>query len=173
LDSVVSGGWQALLLAAGLASGCGQRPPSDDALTPARAASVQQEVKTFMHAVAHDVTTQGPVAWRQHFADTPAFFMVVDGRMAFPTGAAAMTAIPELVRALPHIELRWGEGLRVDPLTAHLAAVAAPYREVTVNAAGQRGESAGFFTGTAEEKDRRWRFRNAHWSEPLPSPGAP
>jgi hypothetical protein len=174
LDAVVSGGWQALLLlAVGVASGCGQRPPSHEVLTPARAASVQQEVETFMRAVARDVTAQGPIAWRQHFADKPAFFMVADGRMAFPTGTAAMTAIPELVRALPHIELRWGEGLRVDPLTTHLAAVAAPYREVTVNAAGLRAESTGFFTGTAEEDDGRWQFRNAHWSEPLPSPGAP
>jgi hypothetical protein len=63
-----------------------------------------------------------------------------------------------------HIEIRWGDGLRVDPLGPGLAMVAAPYVEVRVDAAGQRVEEAGYFTGVAEHHAEGWRFRNAHWS---------
>jgi hypothetical protein len=173
LERAAGGKWQALLWAAVLAPGCGQRQPSDDTLTSSRAARVQQEVRAFMRAVAHDVTGQGALAWGQHFAEGPSFFMVADGQLVFPNGAALKTAIPELIRALPHIELQWGEDIRVDALTPHLAVVATTYREVTMNAAGQRAESSGFFTGTAEERDGRWQFRNAHWSEPLGPRGVP
>jgi hypothetical protein len=42
-----------------------------------------------------------------------------------------------------------------------------------VNAAGQRAEASGYLTGTLENRDGRWQFRNAHWSEALPPPRAP
>ena len=173
MDRAAGVRWQVLLLVAVLASGCGQRQPSDDTLTSARAARVQGEVGAFMHAVARDVTAQGPAAWRQHFSEEPSFFMVADGQLVFPSGAAVKTAMPELIRSLPHIELQWGDDIRIDALTPHLAVVAASYRELTVNAAGQKAESIGFFTGTAEERDGRWQFRNAHWSEPLRPRGTP
>ena len=123
-----------------------------------------------MHTVARDVTAQGPAAWRQHFSLAPAFFMVSDGQLVFPSGAALSTALPELIRSLPHIELQWGEDIRVDALTPRLAVVATRYRELLVNGAGQQSESTGFFTGTAEKQNGHWQFRNAHWSEPLPPP---
>lgn len=164
---------QALLWAAVLALGCGQHQSAEDTLTAARAARVQEEVAALMHATARDVTAQGPAAWRLYFSEAPAFFMVADGQLVFSTGAALKSAIPELVRSLPHIELQWGEDIRIDPLTPRLAVVATRYREVTLNAAGQHAESTGFFTGTAEERDGQWRFRNAHWSEPLPPHGSP
>ena len=136
-------------------------------------AAVENDVRAFAHAVAHDVTEEGPLAWRKHFANSPAFFMAVDGKIAFPSGAAAMAAMPNVALAIPHIELQWGEDLRVDVLSPLLAVVAAPYREIQVDAAGHRVEEKGFFVGVAEYRDGRWQFRDVHWSSsgpPVPVP---
>jgi hypothetical protein len=142
-------------------------------LTAERAAAVEAGVRAFTRTVAHDVTEEGPAAWRKHFADSPSFFMAVDGKLVFPNGAAAMAAIPDLARAIKHIELRWGDDLRVDPLTTDLAVVAATWHEVIVDPAGKRLDETGYFTGTAENRDGRWQFRNAHWSVAAPAAPAP
>ena len=165
--------WQYSLLLASVvvAAGCS---PSQSAfaqsqsLTPAGLATVEDGVRAFTRTVAHDVTEEGPAAWRKHFADIPSFFMAVDGHLVFASGAAAMAAIPDLVRAYKRIELRWGEDLRVDPLTADLAVVATSWHEVLIDAAGKRMEENGYFTGTAEYREGRWQFRNAHWSTATP-----
>ena len=107
-------------------------------LPAARAAAVENDVRAFMRAVAHDVTQDGPAAWRKHFADSPAFFMAV----------------------------------RVDPLAENFAVVGASYHEVRVDTAGKRVDEDGFFTGTAEKREGRWQFRNAHWSAAAAAPVA-
>jgi len=143
----------ALLLAV-LAWGCGHSP--------------EQEVKAFTQEVARGVTTEGPSAWRKYFADSPAFFMAVNGRMAFPNSAAATTGIEGVSKEIKHIELKWGDDLRVDPLTPDLAVVAASYREVQQQAAGNTVNDHGFFTAVAEKRDGHWQFRDAHWSSVTP-----
>jgi len=131
--------------------------------------TINDSVRAFMRTVAHDITLEGPAAWRKHFAEDPAFFMAVDGHMAFPNSAAVTAAIPELVRTFKHVELQWGDDLRVDPLTPDLAAVATSYHEIQVSPSGQRVNQDGFFTGIVERKDGRWQFRNAHWSSAAPA----
>jgi hypothetical protein len=169
--------WQRTLLLTTLSSAVCGTPQTVSAqshlLTPERAAAVQDGVRAFTRTVAHDVTEEGPSAWRKHFADSPSFFMAVDGHLVYPNGAAAMAAIPDLARTIKHIELRWGDDLRVDPLTADFAVVATSWHEVIVDAAGKRVEETGFFTGTAEYRDGRWQFRNAHWSVAVPPPAVP
>lgn len=66
-----------------------------------------------------------------------------------------------------HIELTWGNDLRIDPLTRRLALVAVPWREVLTDSAGHVMNQAGFFTGIAEQHNGRWQFRDAHWSAPV------
>jgi hypothetical protein len=140
-------------------------------LTPARASAIDDSVRAFMRTVAHDITQEGPTAWRRHFADSPSFFMASEGHLVFPNSASATAAIQDLPRTIKQIELRWGDDLRVDPLTPDLAVVAASYHEIQVSPEGRRLEEAGFFTGTAEHRDGRWQFRNAHWSVvPPPAP---
>jgi hypothetical protein len=140
-------------------------------LTPARASAIEDGVRAFAATVAHDVTQEGPLAWNKHFENSPAFFMAVNGQMAFPNGAAAKTGIQSAALTIKHIQLKWGDDLRVDPLTPELAIVAAPWREIQIDAAGHTVEETGFFTGLAEYRDGRWQFRNAHWSSPVsPSP---
>jgi hypothetical protein len=131
--------------------------------------NVETEVRAFAAGVARDVTEQGPVAWNRHFSDNPAFFMVSNGQLVFPDRATATSAIQELRRALPHIHLEWGPDLRVDPLSADFAVVAASYHELQTRESGEQVNESGFFTATAERRSGRWQFRNAHWSVPVPS----
>jgi hypothetical protein len=141
-------------------------PFSAPAALPASvpAAAPEEAVRAFMRTVAHDVSEEGPAAWQKFLADEPAFFLASEGLLVFPNGAAAKAAIPELVRTIKHIELTWGDDLRVDPLTAEFAVVGASYHEVRVDPKGQHVDEKGFFTGTAEYRDGRWQFRNTHWS---------
>jgi hypothetical protein len=155
-----------VVLAALVCAGCSTGDPQR--LTSARTAEVDKEVRAFAQDVARGVTKEGPTAWRRYFSESPEFFMAAEGRLAFSNGASAIAAIPELARTIKQIDLQWGEDLRVDPLTADLAVMAAPYREVRTNAAGDRLNEAGYFTATTQFKDGRWQFRNAHWSVVVP-----
>jgi hypothetical protein len=127
-------------------------------------ASVTRDVRTFAKNVESGVTQDGPVAWKVFFADSSAFFMVSDGQMAFPSGEAFRRAMPQVVASIPHIELRWGDDLRIDPLTPDLAMFAAPWFERRVDAAGNVLEESGYFTALAERTAKGWQFRNVHWS---------
>jgi hypothetical protein len=157
--------WQCVLLLVALPIDA-----SASDLTPARAAAVEDGVRAFARTVAHDITQEGPTAWRKLFSQSPSFFMAVDGHLVFPSGAAARTAIQDLSRTIQHIELQWGDDLRVDPLAPDLAMLATSYHEVRVSPAGGRVEENGFFTGLAEYREGHWQFRNAHWSVALPAP---
>jgi hypothetical protein len=166
--------WLRVLLLVTVASaGCGSHhvvSSESQSLTAARTAAVDESVRSFARAVAHDVTQEGPSAWRKHFADSPEFFMASEGHLVFANSASATTGIQDLTHTIKQIELRWGDDLRVDPLTPDLAVVAASYREVLVSTEGRRVEEAGFFTGIAQHQDGRWQFRNAHWSVAAPPP---
>jgi hypothetical protein len=142
-------------------------------LTSARAGGVEDGVQAFMRDVAHDVTQDGPIAWRKYFADTPAFFMAVNGKIAFANSAEVTAGLPQVALAIKQIELKWGDDLRVDPLAPDLAVVAAPYHELQVWADGHHVEDNGYFTGVAQYRDGRWQFRDAHWSEPVPPASVP
>jgi hypothetical protein len=164
-----------LLLAAFGSAGCSALTAGSDELhplTPASPAAIDESVRTFMHTVAHDVTQEGPLAWLKFFNTGPEFFMAVNGQLAFPNAAAAKEGTQNFARTINRIDLTWGDDLRVDPLTAELAVVAASWREVQVDKAGHRIEEAGYFTGLAEYRDGRWRFRDAHWSAPISPPPA-
>jgi hypothetical protein len=158
-----------IILAAMLAAaGCSQHHAESQPLSPERSAAVESSVRNFVLSVAHDVSSEGPTAWQKEFADDPAFFMAVEGRLAFPNRQAAAQAIQDLPRIIKHIELRWGDDLRIDPLTANLAVVATSYTEVQTDPEGQQVTETGFFTGVAEFRGGRWQFRDAHWSAPVP-----
>jgi hypothetical protein len=135
-----------------------------------QAVAVTNTVRAFAATVADDVTRRGPAAWRDHFADTPAFFMASEGHLIFENSEAATRGIQELAGSIAHIELRWGEPMLVDPLTPTLAMLGAPYHEVLVDPAGHRVEETGYFTGLAEIGPAGWKFRNAHWSVAGPTP---
>ena len=128
------------------------------------ATAIADSVRAFAQEVALGVTAKGPAAWRAYFADEPAFFMASEGRLAFPNSDAATRAIEGLTHTIAHIELRWGAGLRVDPLAPGLALLAAPYHETRVDLQGHQVEEDGFFTGLVEHRAEGWQLRDAHWS---------
>lgn len=141
--------------------------PRSDAVS---SAGVADSVRAFMETVAREVTRDGPAAWRRQFADDAAFFMAAEGRLVFPSAEAAANGIDELTRVIAHIELRWGNDVRVDPLGPGLAMVGASYTEVRADTAGHRVDETGYFTGLAEHRAVGWRFRDAHWSVVGPPP---
>jgi hypothetical protein len=169
--------WLLAILVATLANaGCGmQRSATEEtqSLAPASATAVEHGVRAFMGAVAHDVTQNGPGAWRGYFENSPAFFMADEGKLVFPNSASASAAIDDLARNVKQIDLQWGSDLRVDPLTTDFAVVAASYHETRVSRAGERVDENGFFTGVAEYREGHWQFRDAHWSVAAPPPAVP
>jgi hypothetical protein len=142
-------------------------------LTSAQKHAIEDNVRRFVLDVAHDVSQEGPTAWRKHFANSPSFFMAVNGHLVFPNSESATEGIQSFARTIQHIELHWGDDLRVDPLTADLAVVATPWVEVQVDLKGRQVTTSGFFTALAENRNGQWQFRNAHWSEPVPPSKVP
>lgn len=149
------------------ASGCGVRTGCP-AMTDTDEKAVAESVRTYMRNVAQDVTHDGVSGWKKHFENNPSFFMAVNGHVQFRDGNAAMQGIDEVARALKSIDLRWGDDLRVDPLTRNLAVVATTWREAMVDAEGHAINESGFFTAVAENREGKWQLRNAHWSAPVP-----
>jgi hypothetical protein len=109
--------------------GCGYFADNSRSLTEARRAAVEDGARQFTATVAHDVTQDGPIAWRKFFAEGPEFFMAVNGKLAFPDGQSAEKVIPEIAGQFKHIELRWGNDLRLDALAENLCSVATSYTE--------------------------------------------
>jgi hypothetical protein len=144
------------------------------ALTEQQRIEVTGDVRVFALEVAQDVTLRGPGAWAKHFSGAPEFFMASQGTLQFANGAAAAEGIEALTHTLKRIQLRFGDDLRVDPLTTDYAMVAASFTEVLTDSADHDTPVSGYFTGLAERHGEGWVFRNAHWSlrpaeEPAPS----
>ena len=91
--------------------------------------------------------------------------MAAQGSLQFPNGAAAVQGIEALTHTLKRIELRFGDDLRVDPLTADFAVVAASFSEVLTDSIGPRhaGERL-LHRRLPSAAAAQWVFRNAHWS---------
>jgi hypothetical protein len=146
---------------------CGAGAGHSPSLTPDEGVAVDRAVRAFMQTVSHSVTQDGPVAWLKYFDASPAFFMAVNGQMAFPNPAAAQEGTRKFAQTIRQIELKWGDDLRVDPLTNGFAIVGSSWREVLVDTTGHSVTETGYFTGLAEYREGHWQFRNAHWSAPV------
>ena len=161
-----------LLAAISVASGVidGAAASESQRLTPERAVAVDRAVRAFMQSVAHDVTQDGPTAWLKYLEPGPAFFMAVNGQMAFANGTAAQEGTRKFAQTVRHIELKWGDDVRVDPLSPDLAMVAASWHETMDNPPpGHQADQGGYFTALAEYREGHWQFRDAHWSSPVPA----
>ena len=160
---------RSLLLALAACVLCAAVASPSHSVPPDGAASVDQAVRAFMQTVSHSVTQDGPTAWIKYFDASPAFFMAVNGQMAFPNPAAAQEGTRNFAQTIRHIELNWGDDLRVDPLSKEFAVVAVSWREIQVDIAGHSVTETGYFTGLVEYREGRWQFRDAHWSSPASS----
>ena len=165
-----------LLVSMTALAGCQARRISDytqQSLTPSQKMEIESSVRSFASTVAHEVTQEGPAAWKKFFLDSPSFFMASEGRLRFATGQEAAAAIPNLTRIIKHNDLRWGDDLRVDALATDLAVVGAPYSEFRIDADGHQLNEAGYFTGVVQFANGRWQFRDAHWSVVVPPAKVP
>ena len=153
-------------------SGCASHRDGSQ-LTSAQNHAIEDGVRRFVLDVAHDVSQDGPTAWRKHFADSPSFFMADNGRLVFPNSESAIAGILSFAHTIQHIDLHWGDDVRVDPLTPDLAVVGTSWVEVQTDLKGRQATTNGFFTALAENRNGQWQFRNAHWSEPVPPPKVP
>ena len=86
------------------------------------------------------------------------------GHAAVPQRRRRRQGIEALTQTLKRIDLRFGDDLRVDPLTADYAVVAASFTEVLTDNADHDTPVSGYFTALAERRSGAWVFRNAHWS---------
>ena len=160
-----------LILALALNSSC--HPNDSASLTTAQYSIVQDSVLQMASQIAADVSRDGPIAWLRHFADTTVFFMASDGQLMFPNYDSASIFIRnKLVKMISKIELSWSD-IRVDPLTAELAVMAASYKEVLTDSAGHIMplSGSGYFTAVAQQTSHGWQLRNAHWSSLPATPG--
>ncbi len=158
---MVSGARPALLLAL-LLAGCQERGAAP--FDAAARAHTEAAVRAFMATVAADVSREGPAAWQREFADGPEFFMAANGQLAFKDGAALASGLTEVIRAMPQIALRFGDDLRIVPLTAQLALIGASYREEQTDSQGHQHLDRGYFTAVARERGGRWQLTGVHWS---------
>jgi hypothetical protein len=67
-----------------------------------------------------------------------------EGHLVFPNSASATKGIQDFARTINHMELHWGEDLRVDPLTPDFAVIATPWHEIRVDTSGNRVDETGF-----------------------------
>jgi hypothetical protein len=165
--------WTRAFLAVALVSSACAGAPRTASPSAGANAEVAGEVRAFLAVVAREVTANGPSAWHNLLLANPAFFMAVNGQLVFADDVAADRGIEAVTHTIKHIELRWGEPMRVDALSSTLAMVAMPYHEIQVSPDGRQVEDSGYFTALVERGPRGWRFRNAHWSSTAPSAPSP
>jgi hypothetical protein len=135
-----------------------------ETLNPKERSLVQDSVQFMAESIAKNISNKGPAGWLRYFEHTPDFFMASDGLLVFPNIDTATIIINnELIKVMPKIQLRWGN-IRIDPLSANLAIIAAPYHEDITDSAGKITPHEGYFTGTAHRTSQGWKLRNAHWS---------
>src|SRR5271167_926992 len=72
-------------------------------VTPDEAVAVGRAVRAFMQTVSHSVTQDGPLVWIKYFDASPAFFMAVNGQVAFPNAAAAQEGTRKFAQTIRQI----------------------------------------------------------------------
>lgn len=159
-----------LIVAITAATSC--RSTSPPVANPAPTNPITQGAIEFMNGVAVGVSRDGPIAWKRYFAAEPDFYMISEGRLVFDGGDNAHKSIDDLTRTVERIELRWGEPIRVDPVTSTRVLISAAYYERIVMRSGTTTDEQGWMTGLAEPGPEGWRFLNLHWSV-VPDPKSP
>ena len=128
-------------------------------------AGARDEVERMLAGIPAELARSGPLGWLRYFEDDPRFLMAADGRLELDGYESARRFLEEFARGIRGVELRWSN-VRIDPIGATLASVAAEYREQLTDRDGHRLEPHGYFTGLAVHTATGWKLRAAHWSSP-------
>lgn len=125
---------------------------------------VKNNVQKMMDSVSENISLNGPIAWLEHFENSPEFFMASDGQLVFPNIDSAESFIRNiLVNRIHKIKLEWSD-VQVDPISISFAGVAANWHEDITDSANKTVSQSGYFTAIAVNTSNGWRLRNAHWS---------
>jgi len=125
---------------------------------------VRDSVHLMMANLITDLSSRGPVAWLNYFEESPDFFMVSDGQLAFKDYQSGKMFIENtLIKNILKINLEWNQ-LRIDPLTSELASIGGNFHEDLTDSSGKIIESDGYLTAVAKRTNRGWKFGNLHWS---------
>jgi hypothetical protein len=156
------------LVALGPLASCAAAATPGDA---AAQAGTESAVRQMMLAIPLDLARHGPTAWLHYFDDDRRFLIAVDGNLQFDGIASATTFLQNFSKSTPRVELAWVD-IKVDPLGAGVAAIAAAYREVLTDAQGHANRPRGYFTAVAIRTPTGWKLRAVHWSSLPATTGA-
>ncbi len=144
-----------------LFTSCQQNPAT---LTTEQVTAEKDSVLRLADATAKDVSARGPIAWLDHFENSPHFFMANDGFLALPDYKTAESFVKEtLVKQLRSINLHWS-AIRVEALTPEFAIMAANYYEDITDNTNKTTVYKGYLTATVQHTAKGWKFLNVHWS---------
>lgn len=125
---------------------------------------VRESVQRMTASLMNDLSSSGPVAWLNYFEESPDFFMVSDGQLAFKDYQSGKLFVENiLIKNILKINLQWNQ-LRIDPLTSGLASIGGNFHEDLTDSSGKVIQSGGYLTAVVKLTNRGWKFRNLHWS---------
>ena len=133
-------------------------------LSSDQSVAVKDSVLKLANITAQDVSSRGPIAWLDHFENSPDFFMASDGALVFPNYSAADSFIrTKLTKQFRSVGLKWS-GISVYPITSQSATMGANFHEDIATQDGKTASINGYFTAVVVKTGKGWQFRNAHWS---------
>lgn len=150
----------AVLALAACASPQATHSPLDDATR----LLVETEVSASLDTLCEDLEDRGPLAWIDHFSESPEFHMASDGTLLFQTSLDLRSAMEGFAVSVESLRLRFID-TRVLPFDRNRAHIAARFEEDLIYKDGRGEPMAGHFSAVAIREDGDWRLLNAHWSQ--------
>lgn len=133
-------------------------------LSASQSREIRDSILKLADITAKDISTRGPIAWLDHFEDSPDFFMANEGSLALTSYHEAALFIKDtLIKVMPRITLQWS-AIHVYPLTPQIAVMAANFHEEVADTSGKMTPYDGYCTATIRKTETGWKFRNLHWS---------
>lgn len=125
---------------------------------------VTDSIRRMTANLINDLSVHGPGAWLNYFEESPDFFMVSNGRLAFKDYQSGKTFIEDtLIKYFVKINLQLNQ-LRIDPLTLDLASIGAGFHEELFDSTGKMALADGYLTALVKHTNQGWKFRNLQWS---------
>jgi hypothetical protein len=125
---------------------------------------VTDGIRRWTSSLISDLSIHGPVAWLNYFEESPDFFMVANGQLAFKDYQSGKVFVEDtLIKYFVKINLQLNQ-LRIDPLTSNLASIGAGFHEELIDSAGKMTLADGYLTGLVKQTNNGWKFRNLQWS---------
>ena len=141
--------------------GCGQKKADDNT---ASLSTAKDSIAQLTANTAKIISAKGPIGWLDVFENSPDFYMVNDGFVAFKNYKTAEKFIRDTLREnLQHVELKFSN-IRVTALSPESGSVGAAYNEILSFTKGTPVTVRGYFTATAHHTPTGWKFINLHWS---------